>query len=169
MASPKVGVSKRWRRASTLGSWHGALPAEGEDLEARLADLEEARYLRGEFGGDEGADRYARLYSGISARLEGKRSPLKEVTRKDPDIGAVLDPVEVLESWTELSLDARRAAVAVVIEEVEVRKADRMGQRFDGEARLSIRWMPEVGGYRPAPQRGLSSMIARVRTTSTAA
>lgn len=48
---------------------------ERGQIEARLADLEEDRYVRGLFDGPDGADRFARIYGDLRARLEALPPP----------------------------------------------------------------------------------------------
>ena len=116
---------------ATAEAERDALLAEVADLEARLADLEDARYLRGEFSGEGGDARYERLHTALSGALEAKRGALKALPPPRADLGALLDPVEVREQWDRLDLDARRSALRAGIRRVEVRRATKRGGVFD--------------------------------------
>ncbi|WP_052666695.1 recombinase family protein [Nitriliruptor alkaliphilus] len=116
-----------------------ALEAELAEHQARLDDLAALR-LDPEFRGAEGAERYARLRDPLLDAIERTASALREARANEPDLGALLDPAELREGWDSLNIDARRAALAASIDRVEVRKAEKTGQRWDPERRLHIVW-----------------------------
>lgn len=116
-----------------------AIQEEIATLEKREFDLEEARYLRGEFDGEGGIDRYLRLARRLRKRLEHLReaaerasSPL--LSRSAPLDDALAELVERADS-----LEERRILLKMPVDRVDVRPG-RVGVRFDGDSRVSIVW-----------------------------
>lgn len=114
--------------------------AEAAEVAARLEDLEEAYFVRGDFPGADGKARYERLHKALSDKLATLDARTVAATPAEPDIGALLDPVELRERWADIPTEYRRAALAAVIDHIVVRKAERQGGTFDGERRMSITW-----------------------------
>jgi DNA invertase Pin-like site-specific DNA recombinase len=108
-------------------------------LEHRRLDLEEARYLRGEFGGDEGLDRYSQIADRLRERLAhlhetAERISLQAMSRSARFMGELMPMVEAADS-----LEERRELLRLFLDRVEVRPG-RVGVRFDGDARVAITW-----------------------------
>lgn len=55
-----------------------------EDANAALVDLEDARYLRGEFVGPEAIQRWNRLHERLTARVAGLRRNLADFPLPEP-------------------------------------------------------------------------------------
>jgi hypothetical protein len=101
------------------------------DLSARLADLEDARYLRDEFPGADGAERYARLRAALTERADAARAEVAARPARNVDLGPLLDPVLSREAWEVASLADRRAVIALIVDRVEVKKSVRRSSVFD--------------------------------------
>ncbi|MDN3240844.1 recombinase family protein [Glycomyces tritici] len=108
-------------------------------LENRRSDLEEARYLRGEFEGEDGLDRYTQI-----ARRQGERlDQLREAAERAslPPMCRPLRPKETLLQMAEgaKAMEERRDLLKLLVDQVEVQPG-RVGVRFDGDSRVSIAW-----------------------------
>jgi site-specific DNA recombinase len=75
-----------------------AARAEVEEAEALVADLEAARYVRGEFPGDAGRARWDALYRKATARWEAARDALTASEPVALDMTAVLDATLVVDA-----------------------------------------------------------------------
>ncbi|MGV9562568.1 recombinase family protein [Streptomyces sp. NPDC003480] len=76
-----AAIADRWvhRADPETFAKRDAITAEIIDEEARLADLEDARYVRGEFDGPEAVERYNRLAARLRGRIEGLRADLEKL------------------------------------------------------------------------------------------
>ncbi|MFJ3670333.1 zinc ribbon domain-containing protein [Streptomyces sp. NPDC090106] len=116
-----------------------AIRAEIDDEEARLADLEDARYVRGEFKGAAAVERYNRLADRLKERMDGLRADLAKLPMPSVDVSPMLDAELLREAW-QASEDAdRRGRLSLAIDRVEVSKGKR-GQQFVPEQRVRIEW-----------------------------
>ncbi|MEV6506589.1 recombinase family protein [Streptomyces sp. NPDC051642] len=124
-----------------------AITAEVQDEEARLADLEDARYVRGEFKDAAAVDRYNRLAERLRSRIEGLRNDFDKLPVPSVDVSPMLDSVLLREAWSQATNDDRRDRLSLAIDRVEVSKGKR-GQRIVPEQRIRIRWaeIPEAEG-----------------------
>ncbi|WP_030692382.1 recombinase family protein [Streptomyces globisporus] len=116
-----------------------ALTAEIQDEEARLADLEEARYVRGEFDGAAAVERYNRLSERLRGRIEGLRTHLQKLPLTSADVSPMLDARALHDAWANAANEDRRDRLSLAIDRVEVSKGAR-GQRIIPEQRVRIRW-----------------------------
>ncbi|GHG58868.1 hypothetical protein GCM10018779_24770 [Streptomyces griseocarneus] len=121
-----------------------AIEAEIEDEEARLADLEEARYVRGEFDGADAIDRYNRLAGRLRIRVEGLRADLLRMPTPFADISPLLDAGLLREAREADDAAGRRERLGLAIDRVEVRRG-KVGVRFDGDERCRIVWATRDG------------------------
>jgi DNA invertase Pin-like site-specific DNA recombinase len=106
--------------------------AELADMNARLADLEDARYLRGEFTGKAGEERYARLHERLQSALSSLQERLAALPSPEADLGALLDLETSREAWATASLLERRSVLRMALDRVLVAKPQgRHSNRFD--------------------------------------
>lgn len=132
-------VAARWLRwkAPHETAERLALEAALADAQARLAELEEARYVRGEFSGPDGLGRFRRLSAIIEGQVRTARYALDSSPASQADLGPLLDLELSREAWAVASPEDRRAILGLVVDSVTVRKADRLGARND---RIEIVW-----------------------------
>ncbi|MFE2537485.1 zinc ribbon domain-containing protein [Streptomyces sp. NPDC059371] len=121
-----------------------AIEAEIADEETRVADLEEARYVRGEFSGAVAVDRYNGLAGRLRNRIEGLRADLLRMPIPSVDIAPLLDAELLRETWAAGDAVGRRECLGLAIDRVEVRRG-RVGARFDGGERCRIVWATKGG------------------------
>ncbi|MEU7156169.1 recombinase family protein [Streptomyces chrestomyceticus] len=121
-----------------------ALTAEIHDEEARLADLEDARYVRGEFSGAAAVERYNRLSGRLRGRIDGLRGDLHRLPTPPVDVSWMLDGVTLREVWTGATNEDRRERLSLAMDRVEVSKGVR-GQRIIPEQRIQIHWAKLAG------------------------
>jgi DNA invertase Pin-like site-specific DNA recombinase len=135
-------VAERWiaRTDPDVIQSRATISAALEDAEARLADLEDARYLRNEFDGPEAVKRWTRLHAHLSARVAGLRVNLSEHALPDADISALLDAEQTREAWELATVAERRALLALAIDSIEVAPSRGRGFRFDPAERLRVTW-----------------------------
>jgi len=116
-----------------------AIQEEIATLQKRRFDLEEARYLRGEFDGKEGIDRYLRVARRLSERLEHLRGAAERASQ--PLMSRSAAPKEVLVQLVDGadSLEERRILLKLPVDRVSVQPG-RIGARFDGDSRVVVVW-----------------------------
>jgi DNA invertase Pin-like site-specific DNA recombinase len=114
-----------------------------DEAVASLADLEDARYLRGEFAADDAIQRWSRLHARLTSRVNGLRRNLAEFALPEADISPLLDPVQVTTAWEAATLAERRDLLRLAINSVTVLPAPGRGFRFDPAARLRFSWADE--------------------------
>lgn len=136
-----AAIADRWVRRADPETFakRDALTGEIQDQEARLADLEDARYVRGEFSGTSAVERYARLSERLKGRIEGLRTELRKLPVPCVDVSPMLDGVTLREAWTDTTDEARRERLSLAMDRVEVSKGAR-GQRIVPEQRIRIHW-----------------------------
>ncbi|WP_239516136.1 MULTISPECIES: hypothetical protein [unclassified Streptomyces] len=115
---------------------------------ARLADLEDARYVRGEFSGAAAVERYNRLSERLRGRVDGLRGDLHRLPMPSVDVSPMLDGVTLREAWTDATNEDRRERLSLAIDRVEVNKGVR-GQRIIPEQRIQIHWAEPAGTDTP--------------------
>jgi site-specific DNA recombinase len=108
-------------------------------IEERRFELEEARYLRGEFGGEEGAKRYSQFADSLHERLERLREAAGHVS-----LALTSRPAGRKEELPRMveradSLEERRELLRLFVDRAEVQPG-RVGARFDGDSRVAIIW-----------------------------
>ncbi|MGW7284895.1 zinc ribbon domain-containing protein [Streptomyces sp. NPDC054847] len=121
-----------------------ALTAEVQDEEARLADLEDARYVRGEFSGAAAVERYNRLSERLRGRIQGLRTDLRKLPVPSVDVSPMLDGPTLREAWADATNEDRRDRLSLAIDRVEVSKGIR-GRRIVPEQRIQIHWARVAG------------------------
>ncbi|MFE3990715.1 recombinase family protein [Streptomyces goshikiensis] len=136
-----VAIADRWvhRVDPETFAKRDALTAEIQDQEARLADLEDARYVRGEFSGAAAVERYNRLSERLRGRIQGLRADLNKLPMPSVDVSPMLDGLTLREAWADATNEDRRSRLSLAIDRVEVSKGVR-GQRIIPEQRIQIRW-----------------------------
>ncbi|MFD2764003.1 recombinase family protein [Micromonospora eburnea] len=144
-------VAKRWvaRHDPEVVRERDTITTALDDANAALADLEDARYLRGEFVGPEAVQRWTRLHERLTARVAGLRRNLADFPLPEADISPLLDPVLSREVWEVATVPDRRDLLRLALNAVTVLPANgRRGYRFDPHARLRFTWAHESD---PAP------------------
>ncbi|MEV4480000.1 recombinase family protein [Micromonospora coxensis] len=144
-------IAERWvtRHHPEIMRERATIQAALDDADARLVDLEEARYLRGEFQGPEPVKRWDRLHNQLTARVNGLRHNLAHIPLPRADISPLLKTVRSPEAWSATSVDDQRNLLVLALDAVIVRPAEgRRGYRFDPDARLQFVWAVEP---EPAP------------------
>jgi site-specific DNA recombinase len=136
-----AAIAERWvkREDPEVFAKRDAIEAEIADEEARLADLEEARYVRGEFSGPDAIDRYNRLAGRLRNRIEGLRADMAKLPTPAVNISPLLDPELLREAWEADDVSGRRDRLRLAIDSVTVSKG-RVGARFNGHERCVIQW-----------------------------
>ncbi|MFF3938548.1 recombinase family protein [Streptomyces phaeofaciens] len=141
-----VAIADRWahRMDPETFAKRDALTEEIQNEEARLADLEDARYVRGEFSGAAAAERYNRLSGRLRGRIDGLRGDLHRLPTPSLDVSPMLDGVTLREAWTGATNEERRERLSLAMDRVEVSKGVR-GQRIIPEQRIRIHWANLAG------------------------
>ncbi|MFI9307641.1 recombinase family protein [Streptomyces triculaminicus] len=141
-----VAIADRWvhRVDPETFAKRDVLTAEIQDVEVRLADLEDARYLRGEFSDAAAVERYNRLSERLRGRIDGLRGDLHRLPMPSVDLSPMLDGVTLREAWAHATSEGRRERLSLAIDRVEVSKGVR-GQRIVPEQRIQIHWAKLVG------------------------
>ncbi|MFF0724958.1 zinc ribbon domain-containing protein [Streptomyces sp. NPDC004134] len=153
-------IADRWAHRTDPGTFakRDAIAAEIEDEEARLADLEDARYVRGEFKGAAAVERYNRLAERLRERTDGLRAGLAKLPMPSVDVSPMLDGDLLRETWRASEGADRRGRLSLAIDRVEVRKGNR-GRRFVPEQRVRIEWATLDQEVSPYPDE--ASVAAR--------
>jgi site-specific DNA recombinase len=134
-------IAARWikREDPEVFAKRDAVMAEINEENARLADLEEARYVRGEFVGADSIERYNRLSGRLRNRIEGLRTDLSRMPTPTVDISPLLDSVVLRAAWEDDDVVGRRNRLKLAVDRVSVARGER-GKRFVGHARCDIEW-----------------------------
>jgi hypothetical protein len=135
-------VAERWLAMSLPDQEadRATLATSFGEAEATLADLEEARFIRGEFADDGGAERYGRLRAKLVERRDAVRDALDALgPRPTVDVGGLLDTVLSREAWEHTPLLQQRALLALAVRKVMVRGAD--NGRLSLRERVHIVWV----------------------------
>lgn len=134
-----VEVARRWTAATdpATAQERRAREIALEDAQARLAALEDARWLRGEFDGRE--DRYEVIRAKLEAQVRTAEAALA-ARPVDVDVNPLIHALERRrDSWRTVPLEDRRAVLALLLDAVLVRKAAGFGPRFN-RRRVWIKW-----------------------------
>ncbi|MDZ5445510.1 recombinase family protein [Micromonospora sp. 4G57] len=145
-------VAERWiaRHDPDIIRERATITAALEDANASLVDLEDARYLRGEFVGPEAVQRWTRLHERLTARVVGLRRNLADFPLPEADISPLLDPVQAREAWDAATVPDRRDLLRLALNAVTITPAHgRRGVRFDPDARLRFTWADEPESASP--------------------
>lgn len=108
---------------------------ERADIQERMGQLEEDRYIRGLFSGPEGDARFQRIYASLEGLLAELPAPFTVDTDEDVTIPSGED---FSEAWAIADVATRRAWLERALEAVTI-SPGRGGRRFDPE-RLSLAW-----------------------------
>ncbi|WP_433230384.1 recombinase family protein [Micromonospora sp. CA-248260] len=140
-------VAERWvaRHDPDVIRERSTITAALDEANAALVDLEDARYLRGEFVGPDAIQRWTRLHERLTARVAGLRRNLADFPLPEADISPLLDPVLAREAWDAATVPDRRDFLGLALNAVTVAPAEgRRGVRFDPVARLRFTWADET-------------------------
>ncbi|MFF0552246.1 recombinase family protein [Streptomyces sp. NPDC004311] len=136
-----VAIADRWvhRVDPEAFAQRDALTAEIREEEVRMADLEDARYVRGEFSGATAVERYNRLSGRLRERIEGLRVTLHKLPVPSVDVSPLLDCRTLRAAWADATNEDRRSRLSLAVDRVEVSKGVR-GRRIIPEQRIRIHW-----------------------------
>ncbi|NUK09006.1 recombinase family protein [Streptomyces lunaelactis] len=136
-----VAIADRWVQRADPETFvkRDVINAEIQDEESRLADLEDARYVRGEFKGVTAIDRYNRLSARLRSRIDGLREDLGKLPMPSVNVTPMLDGPVLRAAWRDATNEERRHRLSLAIDRVEVTKGKR-GQRIIPEQRIQIHW-----------------------------
>lgn len=142
-----AAVAEKWlaKHAPEHTAERTELAERAESLRARLEDLEEARWIRGEFTDSEGAKRYERFRSRITEQLAAVENALATLPEPEIDVSALLDPVETAHTFASddpATLAERREVLSLVLEQVKV---------FPN-GRLEPVWVGSTAEHVPVPE-----------------
>ncbi|MGQ4346673.1 recombinase family protein [Streptomyces sp. SAS_275] len=134
-------ISDRWMRRVDPQTFakREALTTEIQEEEARLADLEDARYVRGEFSGAVAVERYDRLAERLRGRINRLCVDLRRLPMPSVDVSPMLDGPTLHKEWAGLTNENRRERLSLAVDRIEVSKGVR-GQRIIPEKRIRIHW-----------------------------
>ncbi|MGW3045125.1 recombinase family protein [Kitasatospora sp. NPDC001159] len=134
-------IAARWvqRKDPEVFAKRDAIEAEISEESARLADLEDARYVRGEFSGADAIERYNRLAGRLRGRIEGLRANLAAMPTPTVDISPLLDGEILRAAWEGDDVAGQRNRLRLAIDRVTVSRGER-GKRFAGHERCVIAW-----------------------------
>jgi site-specific DNA recombinase len=119
-----------------------------DDVEVRLTDLYDARYLRREFPEPADLERYELIRARLLEQRAAARAALDRLgPRAQMDIGALLDTEVTREAWAVTPLPRRRSLLQLAIQEVWIYNADH--GRVPLAERVGIVW---VGKDPPTPR-----------------
>jgi hypothetical protein len=135
-------VAERWL-STTLpetAAERVTLESNRTDIDARIADLEEARYLRGEFSDAAGLSRYERLRAKL---IESRSAVLSALDTLGPpptlDVAALLETQLTSEAWEQTPSQRRRDILKLAVQRVYVWRGKRWMQ--PAEERIRIVWI----------------------------
>jgi site-specific DNA recombinase len=132
-------IAERWREL-TMPEGEGeraVLDSRLEAVRGRILDLEEARFIRGQYVGAEDTARW----DAMMARLTAQRDALLEAKEKlgpspDFDLGILLDDYLSEEAWNALPLVRRREVLKVAVDKVTIAPGRR--GRVPAEERVKV-------------------------------
>ncbi|MER5469409.1 recombinase family protein [Streptomyces sp. NPDC002685] len=136
-----VTITDRWAHRADPETFakRDAIDSEIRDEEARLADREDARYVRGEFNGAAAIGRYNQLTERLRGRIDGLRGDLGKLSVPSMDVSPMLDSLLLRQAWKDGTDDDRRDRLSLAIDRVEISKCKR-GRRIIPEQRIQIQW-----------------------------
>lgn len=119
-------VAQRWAPVPRRLTGWGRLQAELDDLHVRLADADDARYVRGDLD----AARHARVASTLIRRIARVQAALAD-TQPRINTAPLDDPGYVSELWNRSSHDERRELLRLAWSTILIAKAAKPGGHFD--------------------------------------
>ncbi|MBM0226351.1 recombinase family protein [Micromonospora sp. ATA51] len=133
-------VAARWLREQDPvdDAERRAAVAAIANAEAAVADLEAARYERGEFVGVNGIARWTALYERATARLAAATAAAPDADHV-VDVGGLLDAFQLLESLDGGTAEDRRALYLLTFDVVTILR----DRALPPEARFRVRWAGE--------------------------
>jgi site-specific DNA recombinase len=121
-------MAERWRSLSLPqeDANRRALEIKQGEIEAQLAELEEARFLRGEFNDADGIDRYTRSRSTLIQHYDATRDGLSRLRPQAAlDIGVLLETELCGPTWEETPLQRKRDLLGLAIDRVYLWRGER--------------------------------------------
>jgi hypothetical protein len=137
-------VAERWLKLAVPEEEadQRVLQETSDQADAALADLYQARFVRGEFAEPEDLAHYYQLRK----RLLERRNPAREaLDRLGPgstvDVGTLLETELSREAWEPTTLHQKRALLGLALTKVFVRGSD--GDRIPMRDRVHVAWFGE--------------------------
>ncbi|MFE3106609.1 recombinase family protein [Kitasatospora indigofera] len=136
-----LAVTDRWAKRSDPETFarRAAVSDEIANQEARRAELEDARYVRGEFDGPDAVERYDRLANRLQSRIDGLRADLAALPLPAVDITPLIDSALLRPAWAASTQGQRRDRLSLAVDGVFINKGER-GKRFVPGQRVRIEW-----------------------------
>jgi DNA invertase Pin-like site-specific DNA recombinase len=121
-------IAERWRRfAMPEGEGErAALEGQRDAIRARIVDLEEARYVRGEFDSSEEIARWETMMQRLKAQRDAVLDAMDQLgPPTDFDLGMLLDTYQSREAWDATPLAQRRELLKIAVDKVRILPAHR--------------------------------------------
>jgi hypothetical protein len=135
-------IAERWLKLPDEEIERRVLQQAIDDVEVRLTDLYDARYLRREFPEPADLERYELIRARLLEQRVAARTALDRLgPRTQLDLGALLVTEVTREAWAVASLHRKRSLLQLAIQEVWIYNADR--GRVPLVDRVGIIWVGE--------------------------
>jgi site-specific DNA recombinase len=121
-------IAERWRQFTMTGNEgeRAELESRRDAVRDRIIDLEEARYVRGEFARDDEVAHWEAMMSRLKAQRDAVEDALDELgPAPDFDIGILLDTYLSREAWDAATMTQRRELLKVAVDRVIIAPAHR--------------------------------------------
>ena len=135
-----AAMAGRWRQCALVGDQEGRAELQSRRLAVRdrIIDLEEARYVRGEFARSDDVARWEALMGSLKAQRDASEDALRELgPPPDLDVGILLDTYLRRDAWDASPLNQRRELLRVATDRVIIAPAHRQ-RRFPASERVRI-------------------------------
>jgi DNA invertase Pin-like site-specific DNA recombinase len=124
---PVLGaIAERWRKFAVPEGEGERVALEGQRdaIRARIVDLEEARYVRGEFDSIEEVTRWDGMMNRLRAQRDAVLAALDQLgPPADFDLAVLLDTYQSREAWDEAPLAHRRELLKIAVDKVKITPA----------------------------------------------
>jgi DNA invertase Pin-like site-specific DNA recombinase len=121
-------IAERWRQLTMTGDEGERAELEGrrDAVRDRIIDLEEARYVRGEFVRAEEVARWEQMMVRLKAQRDAIEDALRELgPAPDFDLGILLDTYLSRDAWQATTIAQRRELLKVAVDQVIIAPAHR--------------------------------------------
>ena len=121
-------IAERWRQFTMTGDEgeRAELESRRDAVRDRIIDLEEARYVRGEFAKDDEVARWETMMGRLKAQRDAIEDALDELgPPPDFDIGILLDTHLSRDAWEAATMTQRRELLKVAVDQVIIAPAHR--------------------------------------------
>ena len=114
-------IAERWRELSMPESQgeRAVLQSRLEAVRGRILDLEEARFIRGQYTSDEDTARWDHMMARLTAQRDALLEALKQLgPAPEFDLAFLLDGCLTEEAWKAMSTERRREILKVAVDKV---------------------------------------------------